>query len=854
MKKIILRVLCCLGLLGVTQSAAVHAASNAIPNPILFVTQTPVYQDYTTVGSAIGNQQATLDAAPRGGDLMIRYPDGALRNLTQELGYNTFISGGCENNVGCLGANAIAVRDPAVHWSGGKAIFSMVIGAATQQYQYETYYWQLYEITGLGKNETAALTKVPNQPAHYNNISPTYGSDDRIIFASDRPRDGSAHLYPQLDEYESAATVTGLWSLNPITGDLFLLNHAPSGAFTPFVDSFGRVIFTRWDHLQRDQQADSDYEANAPFNPANSCAAYCSFNYASEAADASRLASRAEVFPEPRDDRADLLQGTNLNGHTFNDFAAWQINQDGTSEETLNHIGRHELHVYMEPSFNDDPALKYSGEYSSPHANTRHVENFMQIEQDPTDANRYFGIDVPEFGTHASGQIISINGAPTFNADAMAVTYWTHRDTAGFDDTPGPDNTGHYRDILPLASGALVAAHTAYTAYDSDAGANISHYAFRLKTLKLLGSGYWGPDQLLTGGIHKTLSWWSPDEVKTYSGPLWEWQAVEVRARARPPTRVTPLPVVEQNVFTQAEVNVAAFQKYLRDHNLALMVVRNVTQRDDFDLQQPYNLRVPNGAQTLSRNYQNGDKIYDTRYLQLFQGDQRRGYGGTVNPYAGRRVLAQYMHDSAATANNPALVNAPPSSVIIAADGSVAAFVPARRAMTWQTTDGAGAAVVRERMWITFQPGEIRVCESCHGVNEQDQAGNAVASNAPQALLQVLQTWKQNNENPPPTPSATPQNCDRKPLAPTLVAPINQATVTKPRVNLDWSDVGCGVKYKVWVRENSPIGTVVDKNLKLDVSNYRTKALNKGKTYVWRVKACNARGCAKTVWQTFSVQ
>jgi hypothetical protein len=884
MKKLFLLALGGIVLLTLTQGGAVRAATSGVTNPILFVTQVPVYEDYTTVGSAIGNQGGALDAAPRGGDLMIRYPDGTLRNLTQELGYNTFTPGGCNNNAGCLGANAIAVRDPAVHWDGTKAVFSMVVGAATQQYQYKTYYWQLYEITGLGKNETAVLTKVPNQPANYNNISPTYGSDDRIIFTSDRPRDGSAHLYPQLDEYESAPTVTGLWSLDPTTGDLFLLNHAPSGAFTPFVDSFGRVIFSRWDHLQRDQQADSDYGSNAPFSPANGCPAYCSFNYASEAANAQRIASRDEVFPEPRAYRADLLQGTNLNGHSFNDFGAWQINQDGTSEETLNHIGRHELHVYMEPSLNDDPVLKYSGTYSSPHANTNHVENFLQIEQDPTDPNRYFGIDVPEFGTHASGQIISIIGAPNIGADAMAVTYWTHRDTAGFTSNPGPNNTGHYRDILPLSSGTLVAAHTAYTDYDSNAGASISHYDFRLKTLKQLSSGYWGPDQPLTNGINKTISWWSPDVVKTYSGPLWEWEAVEVRARPRPQASVSPLPSVEQSVFTQAGVNLAAFQQYLRDNNLALMVVRNVTQRDDFDLQQPFNLRVPNGAQTLSKNYKNGDKIYDVSFLQLFQGDQIRGYGGTVNPYAGRRVLAQYMHDSAAMAANPPLNNAPPSSVAVASDGSVAAFVPARRAMTWQTTDGNGTGVVRERMWITFQPGEIRVCASCHGVNDKDQAGNVTVTNAPQALLQVLQTWKQNNGSYPTatptktgtptqtatatttaiatatptatftaTPSGTPQDCDSKPPAPSLDAPAPQATVKKPRVNLDWSDAPCATKYQVFVRENSPKGSLADKNTTLIESEYRTKALGKGKTYVWRVKACNAHGCAKTPWQSFTI-
>ena len=44
---------------------------------------------------------------------------------------------------------------------------------------------------------------------------------------------------------------------------------------------------------------------------------------------------------------------------------------------------------------------------------------------------------------------------------------------------------------------------------------------------------------------------------------------------------------------------------------------------------------------------------------------------------------------------NPDHPGGPPGSVPIAADGSVAAFVPARRALSWQTTDPGGEAVVR---------------------------------------------------------------------------------------------------------------------------------------------------------------
>ena len=107
---------------------------------------------------------------------------------------------------------------------------------------------------------------------------------------------------------------------------------------------------------------------------------------------------------------------------------------------------------------------------------------------------------------------------------------------------------------------------------------------------------------------------------------------------------------------------------------------------------------------------------------------------------AGRRLLAQLLHDG--NIFNPPNPTGPASSVVIASDGSQAAFVPARRALSWQLTDASGTPVVRERYWVTFQPGEIRVCTSCHGLNTQDQAGNLAPQNQPQALAALLQYWK----------------------------------------------------------------------------------------------------------------
>jgi hypothetical protein len=176
--------------------------AGGVTNPILFVAQVPTTSYFGGRMSTFGNHQATGNI-PRGGDLYIRYPDGSLRNLTKEAGFG---------NDGLQTSNSIAVREPSVHWSGTKAVFSMVVGAPSQ-FQTTPFYWQIYEVSGLGKSETVSIKQISTQPKSFNNVSPIYGTDDRIIFTSDRPRNGDRTLYPQLDEYESTPTNTGIWSL-----------------------------------------------------------------------------------------------------------------------------------------------------------------------------------------------------------------------------------------------------------------------------------------------------------------------------------------------------------------------------------------------------------------------------------------------------------------------------------------------------------------------------------------------------------------------------------------------------------------------------------------------------------------
>ncbi len=711
--------------------------AQVLPYPILFCTQIPNPQGFASSMETFGNQHASMSAAPRGGDLYIRYTDGTLKNLTATAGFG---------QTGQQGANSIAVRDPHVHWSGTKALFSMAVGAPTQQYQWLEFKWKLYEITGLGLNETPVITLVPNQPTGYNNIQPIYGTDERIIFSSDRPRGGWAHLYPQHDEYESSDIVTGLWKIDPTACDpneaLEMLTHSPSGDFTPIIDHWGRVIFTRWDHLQRDQQADADIMDNA---------GYGTFNYQTEAANAPKtnILPDIEVFPEPRSSRTDLLSlpaWANTNGQTINMFNPWMMNENGTDLEILNHLGRHEMDTYIDRNFTNDDNLDYYGSYLAPDDSP--IRAMFHIQESPGTPGLYFGTEAGEFGSHASGMIVSVNAPPGTHPEDVEFTYITHPDTRSPDGTPSPNHTGLYRDPLPISNGQVVVMHTSETDYDENIGSSsnpLSRYDYRLRLLVPAGN-YFKADTInnLTGaGISKTVTWWTPDLLATYSGKLWETYPVEVRARAIPDTTTLneeTLPAIEQALFDSANVNLADFRKFLRRNNLSMLVTRDVTSRDDADHQQPFNLKVFGSAhQTVDPD--SPTPIYEVKYLQYIQGDQIRGKGGIANPQPGRRVLSRFLHDSLPMIYNQPTTGAQGSANIFP-DGSVAALVPANRAVAWQLTDVNNKGIVRERLWLSAVPGEIRVCSSCHGESTLNQANLTSPQNPPQALTSLLNRIK----------------------------------------------------------------------------------------------------------------
>jgi hypothetical protein len=689
-------------------------AGPATRYPILFVTQVPVQEGRAARLAAFANHLTGVEQVPRGGDLMLRYPDGSLRNLTREAGFGLD---------GAQGPNAIAVREPASHWSGRRALFSMLVGAPSGPGQPLRAFWQIYEASGLARGEQLRIARVPGQPHNANNVSPLYAPGGRILFTSDQARNGAANLYPQLDEYEATPTITGIWSLDPASGECRILNHTPSGAFSPIVDSYGRIVFTRWDHLQQDQlaQRDRDAAGNGVALP------FRSFNYAGEALRDPALASREELFPESRSGSTGPYGP--VSAWTMNFFTAWQMNEDGTGEETLNHVGQHELAFgYLTPSFSGDPALS-NRTLDTLHANRLALARetgLFHLREDPRHPGIYYATAARTHDAFTTGQLLRLDGRPSLNGEQMTLAALTAGD-------PGDALAGgRFRNPLPLSDGTLVASHSS-AVRTPEPGQPLPDLRL-VRLVKDRATGLYRAGEPLTAGIVKSLGWTTPAGTKAWAGPLWELEAVELRARPVPPLRHdAALEAPERAVLAAEQVSEEALRAWLRRNDLALIVTRDQTSRDRADLQQPFNLRVPGGKQTLS-NVAPRAKVYDIVHFQLFAGEQLRAYPGR----AGRRVVARPLAGSA----NPHNPGGPAGSVHIASDGSTAAFVPARRALTWQTTDAQGDAVVRERNWITFQAGEMRVCASCHGVNARTQAGLAAPANPPQALRTLLAWWK----------------------------------------------------------------------------------------------------------------
>ena len=743
------------------------AAHGATPSkPILYVTQMPipdevlshdVTQTKMNITTTMQSPLADPAHAGRGGALWIRYANGTKRNLTAAAGFGGAVDAN-GNATGFQGANSISVHHPTMHWSGTKAIFSMVVGAPLNATDTTVFHWQLYEITNFAQGQTPVIAPVAGQLAAYNNLAACYDTQDRIIFVSDAPHGLLAQLYPPLDEYMDVPTNSGLWRLDRANGNqLKQIIHAPSGAFSPFLDSAGRVLFVQWDHLSRDVSATYDRPPNTGIGENWTQTFNGNGTFPSEAAvtgfTLGTVANYASfnTFPEPRNfDLTALNALVNVQGNSINQFFPWECHEDGSSHEIINHVGRHEFGgSSLKKSFTDDPNLV------NPPTLTNTVLSTMHLIESPTAPGIFYGVNTPELGLHSAGVLVRFNGATTTNPGAMAISLVTpavNVPNPALGQTPLTNPVDVFRNPLPLSDGNMLAVHAAVKQYDSNSGADAQHplsrYDFKLRML--IGTApNMTPDlsTTLTTEPNVSLSYYANGALITYSGaPLWELDPVEVTAPFKPAQLTTGIASIEQTVFDEEGVHAPTFQNYLRAHNLAVAVNRNSTRRDAADKQQPFNLKV---ATSITQTLGTTGKIYDIGWLQILQADAIRSFtlSSNVNapPQPGRRHLPVPLHDS--ISEMPAVNGAPSGAVQIAGDGSWAAMLPAGRALTWHLLDGAGTkSQVKERYWVTFAPGEVRTCAVCHGVNTVDQAGNLGApQNKPLALRTLLQFWKGNN-------------------------------------------------------------------------------------------------------------
>ncbi len=451
-----------------------------------------------------------------------------------------------------------------------------------------------------------------------------------------------------------------------------------------------------------------------------------------------------ESFPEPL-----ASSGTEM-GLKFDLFMPWTINPDGTELLTLNHVGRHEISpgfVRSRQDSNLTDAIPHMG--TALPAPTR-AGALMQLSEHSTLRGRYYGVDAVTNGLSA-GRIVSIiSGAPMVNAASLQLRAVFTRGLA--------------RDPAVLSSGKLIASYAttvlpidlANAPYASSGSIPVGPPAvdpaltlppgsnFQIRVSVQPAAATLSP--IVTGGsvmvneeTRNITNHTSSGLTQTFIGPLWQLQPVEVRPTTRPPLLVSKMEAPEREMFISAGVSPLALKSWMRTNDLAMMTVRNVTQRDGADHQQPTNLSVENGVSGVMAD---GGPAYSVKALQVFQGEYLRGYtsaGGSVG--TGRRIKATAMRSRPGMPPTP--VGLPESSAAVAADGSVAALVPAGRATSWQLVQHNGTPVVRERYWLSFQAGEIRSCTSCHAVNTRDQLGRTAAANAPAALRSLLETVKQ---------------------------------------------------------------------------------------------------------------
>ncbi len=101
-------------------------------------------------------------------------------------------------------------------------------------------------------------------------------------------------------------------------------------------------------------------------------------------------------------------------------------------------------------------------------------------------------------------------------------------------------------------------------------------------------------------------------------------------------------------------------------------------------------------------------------------------------------------------------------------------------------------------------------------------------------------------------PSATP--CTAKPEREVQVSPSNNANLFVRAVPLAWQGDPCKQRSVILIKYDSKTGVKVLKKTNVTDNSFTTPKLTKGRTYVWKVRSCNAQGCGKwSPWRTFKI-
>lgn len=613
----------------------IPVSANNISNPLIFVTQQPLAADFGVSTSTFGNHAPTTAEAGRGGDLWIMYPpdyspeipSGCLRNLTAEAGQ------GINNNPNQFGPDTISIRSPSLNWDATCVLFSMVKGSPSGLFDSSNNNgkWQLYEICGLGLADNPTFMKIPQQNSSYNYVEGIYGVEsNQIIVTTDIPPSGmnATHLLPLRDEYDRAVTTSGVWMLDRISGEHKIIFNSPSGVFDPMIDSFGRLLFSSWDHLEQDLFLEQGF----------------AFDWDSESVNATILNQTSEFFPEPRGGELDQFMTPYglMSEYNMKLFFTWQVDAfTFNNAETINHIGRHELSRYLWANFQNDSALTPLSHLPEMSA------HMLRTKQNPTNLNEYYFIDAPHFGSQGSGRIFKMLAEPGRNADNMPLQQvsdysgqFVIPDAQNNCDHPQNGYKGKFRHVVPLNNGQIIVSHsqsgvyfsggqcTDYTTNQATANDSpnlVPNFNFQIKTLISDGQFMKAGDPV-TPIISKEINHWgNGDGVLnsnlqhvpiSFSGAMWQLYPIEVKPMSPPTAQADALELPETQVFQTAMVDVIEFKNFLQNSNLALIVSRNVTTRDENDKQQPYNLSVPGGVSSVVNQ---NDTVYQVPFFRYFR-------------------------------------------------------------------------------------------------------------------------------------------------------------------------------------------------------------------------------------------